>query len=174
MTAAPSVRFGIPLGDEGVDMTVAAVWGLIDAGQSDPRLGRLTRGAIEESERGESRDVFEALTGIFRFGKNAMRFQRDQPGIDTARTLSAILDDIERDGFALGDCVHRAILIASMVKSAGLAPFLVVVGSTPHGRFEHIAAGAIVPGIGFYPLDPQETTKPGTLPPHARRKVYRQ
>lgn len=168
MTAAPVVGFPIPPGDEGVDMTVAAVWGLIDAGQSDPRLGRVTRVAIDDAF-----NVFVALDGIFRYGKNAMRFQRDPLGIDTARTLTAILDEIEINGFALGDCVHRAILIASMVKAAGLAPFLVVVGSTPNGRFEHIAAGAIIPGVGLYPLDPQETTKPGTLPPHRRRKIYR-
>lgn len=167
MTTAPSARFSLPAGDDGVDMTVAAAWGLIDAGQSDPRLPAIVAEAVGKTHNTES------LAGIFRYAKSSMRFRQDPSGIDTMQTLTAIIDAIERDGFAVGDCVHRAILIASIVKGAGFSPFLVVVGSTPHGRFEHIAAGAILASGWLYPLDPQETTTPGTLPPYQRHKVYR-
>lgn len=159
-----AIVLDLPPGDAGTDATVAAVWGLIDAAQSDPRLHGVASRALEEFGPGP-------LSAVFGFGKARVQFVRDPHGWDTMRTVTAILDDIERDGVAKGDCVHRATLLASMLVALGMTPRLVVVGAQPFGAFQHIAAAADLSGV-TYPIDPQECSAPGVLPPHKRRKVY--
>lgn len=162
-----ALHITLPSGPAGSRATVAAILGVVHGGLHDPRLATIARQLNESAPSGMAHSVFDWVRSRFAFAS-------DPPGLDTAQTVTSMLDAIERDGRAVGDCVHRAILTAALLKAAGFPAFLVIVSRNPTDTsFEHVYAATGSGRYGLIPLDSQECAQPGIEPAGVvRREVF--
>lgn len=127
---------------------------LVAAGAVEPRV----RAAAAEAIAGNSCSA----CGIRRWLGSRFRFLRDPTGIELLRGPVALLDDVARVGYALGDCDDAAVLGAALGRAAGLPARFVVFGWTgPDGPFTHVFA-ELGAGPRWIDLD---VTRPYRLPP---------
>lgn len=162
----------LPAGDAGVAATVAAIQATIDHALTVER-SRLRRyaQALDPGDLEDRRDVVERFgQSLWAFLRRFVRFKRDPRGVEFVRHPGNMLDAIESDGIAKGDCDDLATLGAAIVAAAGLRPVLVTVGRRNPGRWEHIFFGIRIAEDealtrdNVYPLDPQERNPAGTWP----------
>lgn len=98
---------------------------------------------------GESGTPLDAVGLIYRWVQSHMRYTPDATAPDEVDVLHAadvLLELIERQGYAAGDCDDYVILLAAMLKALGLAPSFVVVSQRPDQLFEHVYLSVYLSG----------------------------
>ena len=164
-------------GDGGVAQTVAAIQALIDDatfGEDAERFSAIAAGLLASTRFDAAPTPIAFADRLWLWCRERVRFLKDPDGVEYIRHPSTMLDAIDRDGFALGDCDDLATLAATLIAAAGLRPVLVTVGRRRRGRFEHIFYGLRMSAdrldrASVYPLDPQEGNPPGSWPNNTPR-----
>lgn len=139
----------------GIAQRAAAIRALVEIGSADPRLPEYKAGP-------------RSVEAIFRWADRSMVIAPDPAGIDTLRTVGAMMDAIDRDGHAVGDCMHRATLIGAVLTRSGRGCYLIFQsfwrdrsGQPIYGHVlaaEASSSDASIPGVRY---DPQECESPG-------------
>lgn len=174
----PAIPVGeVPNGDASIDRTVAVMRRVVaDAVQSP-----IVRGVARQITATSGGAQYPY--GVDAFLRDGMTYQDDPPGEERLITPESLIDAIDVDGKARGDCDDVAMLGASLLYVAGYRPVFIVVGRAPKtigGRLEHVyfgylrnIRGPLVPA-NVFPLDPQERMRPGAWPDaYARSRIYR-
>lgn len=164
----------LPPGDDGVAATIAAIQAVIDDAAFGPDAKRLRAlaAAIAAGSGASSPQAFGVA--LWQWCRRYVVFERDPEGIELVRHPGDLLDSIEAEGVALGDCDDLATLAASIIAAASMRPVLVTVGRKNPGRFEHIffairLGGGELSRRTVFPLDPQERNPPGRWPTNTPR-----
>lgn len=165
----------LPKGDDGISATVAAMQALVDHAISTGRE-RLTEivDHLQAAGNGPGSEGF--AIALYYWLERSVSFERDPDGIELVRSPLDMLDELDRDGVAFGDCDDLATLAAAIIAAAGYPPVLVTVGTRKPGRFEHVFAGirtsSKLERSGVVPIDPQEHTGPATWPRVPRVRLW--
>lgn len=132
-----------------------AIRALIEVGAADARLPEFKADPGSE-------------VAVFNWGNRAMVTAPDPDGMDTIQTVGAMMDALDRDGRAVGDCMHRATLIGAALAKSGRGCFLIFQsfhrGGDGKPVYGHVLAAeasiidATRPGVRY---DPQECNGAG-------------
>jgi transglutaminase-like putative cysteine protease len=106
----------------------------------------------------DGRNVAGLARRVRQWMRHRVRFLPDPavPGTELIRTPDYLLEEIDRFGFARGDCDDAATLAAALLLSAGVTGRFVAVGWG--GEFAHVYAEAATPA-GFLELDVTEPVR---------------
>jgi transglutaminase-like putative cysteine protease len=124
-------------------MTLGYMQALAVSGSKDLEV---RSAAIEALDRYGSRehDPLSQLGALFRYVRDRIRFVHDPVGVQAIQSPRATL------GFAAGNCVQRATLLASMARSIGIPASLKfrAIAANPHHpeSFSHVYVVANVRG----------------------------
>lgn len=175
---SPLVVAQLPEGDKAISATIAAMRRVV----MDATHSGLVRGVARNIEAAPGDDT-RFPWKVEAFLRAAVKYQDDPPGQEMLRMPEALIDAIDTNGQAAGDCDDVAMLGASLLAVAGYRPVFIVVGRTPRtrgGRLEHVYFGymknvAAGPGPqNVVPFDPQERKPPGIWQDaYARLRIHR-
>jgi hypothetical protein len=153
----------LPLGEEGVDATIAGMVAVID----DASRSSMVR-TVATNVMGSPPDAMR----LYEFISRRVRFVADPPSIEELQHPEELLSQMTETGQARGDCDCLSMLACAMLRAVKMNPALIVVGPDPSGPFLHVLYG-VIDGDSIVPFDPQERVRPGELHPLAKRvKVY--
>ena len=92
-------------------------------------------------------DVRYGVMNIVQFVKDKVRYIGDPTGIEHMTDPATMLEQIDRDGIAFGDCDDHVLLFASMVASIGVPVMPCAVKlSRDSDHFDHVIAVVQVDG----------------------------
>jgi len=116
------------------------------------------------------------IEAIFEYVKSYVRYTRDIYKVETVKTPLRHIIDIKNNGLSFGDCDDIALLLATLLNSAGYKCRFVLLQS-PNNKantFNHILVSVLLPKENKWVyLDATEKDKPiGYIPPYIRLKEY--
>lgn len=158
-------RMWIPEGHAGIDATVEEMARLARRESVATPVVALARTMRRSSGRATAARIREYLA-------ERMRFEFDPFDVELVRSPSYLIREIERTGFASGDCDDVATLGAALALAARIPARYVLVGFSKAAPFEHVFT-ELLTEAGPVELD---TTKPEQFPPGLRigRLGYRE
>lgn len=128
---------------------------LVRSALGDPLLDGTVRAIVSDA------GPHNAAAHIRRFLERTTRFVEDPPGVELIRTPAFMLEKVECEGYAEGDCDDVAVLGAALGLSAGLPARFVLYAFEGGALYEHVFTELMTPA-GAVELD---TTRPAQMPP---------
>lgn len=161
----------IPGGDIATWLTLRAMRRLVRAGVSDLLTLETAQAIVRLCPPRDVRCEAEALRGWL--ARN-FRFTRDPALVETLRPPRRLLEQIQRDGVASGDCDDAATLGAALAACIGFVPWAVVTGfRRPGAAFQHVFT--VLPlepyAEGWVDLDITKPQQP--VAPVSRRMMWK-
>lgn len=145
-----------PDGVDGVLNTLRHMRAFVRQGRVDPVIRSTALNLLalvpERDSQGEIRALFE-------FVRDRIRYIADVLDVETLADARRTLET------AAGDCDDKAILLAALLESVGIATQFVATGYEMPGFFEHVYLRALVPSGQWLPLDASEPHAMGWEPP---------
>ena len=152
-------RHWIPGGPLGIELTIYHMRRVVRESLSDPLL-LATAGAIV----GPSVSPSGAARGIRAWLDARVRFLPDPLGVELLRSPALLIQTIQCEGVASGDCDDVAILGAALGLAVGLPARFVLYAFEDFGLYEHVFT-ELETEDGWLELD---TTRPDQLPADLR------
>lgn len=154
-----NARFDLPPGDAGIYTTMWAMRAVVDdAVESGGPAARLGVRIAAHAGKGEKPQA----AGIYDFLRRSVSFKRDPFNLENLRHPDQLAEEIGEYDRTAADCDDVAMLAATLLRTCGIRPALVVVSITPDEKFRHVTAAAWLGG-SLRVIDPQERMA-GALP----------
>ncbi|MGE0160724.1 MAG: transglutaminase domain-containing protein [Gemmatimonadales bacterium] len=151
----------IPSGSLGIEWTVWRMRRLVADAQRSPLLVETARRIVGDNPRAAGfRNSTEAAEHIRAFLEGGVRFEHDPAGTELLKPPDMMLEEIELNGQAAGDCDDVAVLGAALGRAVGLPARFRLLAFRPGAPYEHVYTELLTDG-GWRELD---TTKPHQLP----------
>lgn len=151
----PVQTYEIPHGDRGILRTVANMRDLVHQSLTEPLPVETAALIVAPYCCGGER-----AQAIRDFLLSHIVFTPDPQGYELVRTPTYLLETIQDNGYAFGDCDDVATLGASLGMAVGFPARFVLLGFSPRGPFSHVFTELVTPN-GPTELD---TTAPAQFP----------
>lgn len=132
----------IPRGPTGTRVTLSAMERLVEEGIRDPRVVLFAQGLVRNGpEYGQRTEVESILAGV----RRVMRYTPDPLGVETVKSPTFLVQEINDSGRAVMDCDDASVLTAAFVRAVGIPTRFKVIKDSPT-EFTHVYLEAFIDG----------------------------
>jgi len=135
MVHAPVEISEIGYGDRAIYRTVSKMKEVIQRSLSSQRVRQkaeeIVSGIVDNDQQGEVRSIYQYVQ------KN-IRYTRDPKGLEYVQTPDYLLDAVEQNKQAFGDCDDKTVLGLSLLKTIGYDVAIKVVSYLQNKKFSHV------------------------------------
>ena len=148
-----SVLTGIPDGPEGIRVTLAVMRRIVKDWRARPEIRSLAESIISGLQE---KDFAGEVRALHAWVRDSIRYTNDVNEVETLKTPDLILSS------GMGDCDDKAILLATLLESAGHPARFVAVGFEPD-NFSHVYVESKI-GAAWVALETTESVDLGWFP----------
>ena len=122
-------------GDAGIDQTVQAMIRLIRASLGNQAVRQQAEKIISNAAQNDMEDEAEQ---IYNYVRDYVRFTKDPQGLEYVQTPAHMIQVIEQEGKAYGDCDDKTVLGLALLKNTGHQVAIKTTSYNPNGKFSHV------------------------------------
>lgn len=150
--------------NRGIARTVQAILTHIRSATSQTAVMPLAHFMTTSLPGGIGRSSYSRAVSAYWIVRSTVIFSDDAPGREELKTPAYLLHEIERQGYATGDCDDMAIFLGSLLVGLRVPFSLVLISRNQEGVYDHIYIIAETER-GRLALDPSVPEYPGWEPP---------
>lgn len=140
----------IPAGAAGARVTMGLMMREIARGSIDPSVRPVALHIVADARE---RDHADIARRVYHWVIDHMSFRNDNFGVETLQSPAYMLQQIEANGRAYGDCDDFVILIGTLLKVLGYAVKIRVIRYEGLKEFSHVILAVMIRGRGWAELD---------------------